>query len=108
MPKASRRESHILVKGNFLVKGPVVQPAVLAALNPLPANAPADRMGLAEWFIDPNNPLTARVAGAILTVSGAAPVVDVRHTAVTTSEKPNPQAMTSLTAPEKAPLSCAP
>ncbi|HWE03467.1 MAG TPA: DUF1553 domain-containing protein [Tepidisphaeraceae bacterium] len=62
LPKASRRENHILIKGNFLVKGPIVQPAVLAAFNPLPAGAPADRMGLAEWFMDPNNPLTARVA----------------------------------------------
>ena len=29
-----RRENHVLVKGNFLNKGPAVSPAVLAAFNP--------------------------------------------------------------------------
>ena len=62
LPKDRQRASHVLVKGNFLVKGPVVTPAVLAAFNPLPAGAPADRMGLAKWFMNKDNPLTARVA----------------------------------------------
>ena len=62
LPADKRRECRVLIKGNFLNKGPVVQPAVLAALNPLPKDAPANRMGLAQWFIDKDNPLTARVA----------------------------------------------
>ena len=33
-----------------------------AALNPLPKDAPNNRLGLARWLVDPANPLTARVA----------------------------------------------
>jgi hypothetical protein len=32
------------------------------ALGTLPEGAPADRRGLAQWFVDPSNPLVARVA----------------------------------------------
>jgi hypothetical protein len=35
---------------------------VPAFLPPLPAGAPADRLGLARWITDPAHPLTARVA----------------------------------------------
>jgi mono/diheme cytochrome c family protein len=62
LPKDKRRECRILIKGNFLVKGPKVDPAVLAAFNPLPQGAPADRLGLARWIVDRENPLAARVA----------------------------------------------
>ncbi|HET6249675.1 MAG TPA: DUF1553 domain-containing protein [Tepidisphaeraceae bacterium] len=62
LPEKQRRECHVLIKGNFLNKGSIVQPAVLAAFNPLPAGAKPDRMGLALWFMDKDNPLTARVA----------------------------------------------
>ncbi len=62
LPPDKQREDHILVKGNFLSKGAVVQPAVLAAFNPLPKDAKPNRLGLAEWIVDKNNPLTARVA----------------------------------------------
>jgi hypothetical protein len=33
-----------------------------AMLPPFPANAPRNRLGLAEWLTDPRHPLTARVA----------------------------------------------
>ena len=62
LPADQRRECRVLIKGNFLNKGPLVQPAVLAAFNPLPKDVPANRLGLARWFMDKDNPLTARVA----------------------------------------------
>ncbi len=62
LPPNRARENHILIKGNFLSKGPLVQPAVLSAFNPMPSGAPANRLGLAMWIVDQDNPLTARVA----------------------------------------------
>jgi mono/diheme cytochrome c family protein len=61
LPPNKRRENHVLVKGNFLAKGAVVQPDVLAAFGPMPKGAPRNRLGLAEWILAPTNPLTARV-----------------------------------------------
>jgi mono/diheme cytochrome c family protein len=61
LPPNKRRENHVLVKGNFLAKGAVVQPDVLAAFGPFPKDAPHNRLGLAEWILAPTNPLTARV-----------------------------------------------
>ena len=57
-----RRTTHILLKGNFLEKGDAVEPAVPAALHGLPAEAPKNRLGVAMWLMDAQNPLTARVA----------------------------------------------
>jgi hypothetical protein len=57
-----RRETHILNKGNHLAPGAKVEAGVPAFLHPLPPGAPNDRLGLARWLVDSNNPLTARVA----------------------------------------------
>lgn len=62
LPKEKRRESFLLIKSNFLDRGEKVEPAVLQAFHPLPANAPLNRLGVAEWLVSPENPLTARVA----------------------------------------------
>lgn len=62
LPPSRRRENHVLIKGNFLSKGAIVKPAVLSAFNPMPSGAPSDRLGLALWIVDKDNPLTARVA----------------------------------------------
>src|SRR5258708_38600952 len=62
LPPDRRREGRVLIKGNFLNKGVAVQPAVLAAFNPLPKGAEPNRLGLARWIVDDDNPLTARVA----------------------------------------------
>jgi hypothetical protein len=56
------RETHIHIRGNFLDKGERVTPGLPAALHPAPDPGPLDRMKLARWLVDPNNPLTARVA----------------------------------------------
>ena len=54
------RKTHVFERGNREVKGKVVVPAVPASLNPLPEGAKADRLGFAQWLVDPANPLTGR------------------------------------------------
>lgn len=54
------RSSHIFERGNWLVKGEEVTPDVPHIMNPMPANAPKNRLGLAMWLTDKKNPLTAR------------------------------------------------
>ncbi|HTE17636.1 MAG TPA: PSD1 and planctomycete cytochrome C domain-containing protein, partial [Armatimonadota bacterium] len=56
------RESFVLVRGAWDKPGEKVTPGVPASLPPLPAGAPANRLGLAKWLVDPAHPLTARVA----------------------------------------------
>jgi mono/diheme cytochrome c family protein len=55
------RETFVLVRGDFRTFGDPVKPGVPAALAPPPAGAPANRLGLAQWLVDPQNPLVARV-----------------------------------------------
>ncbi len=58
---AKPRETHMLMRGEYDKPGDLVTAAVPAILPPLPANAPANRLGLAEWLVSPEHPLTARV-----------------------------------------------
>jgi hypothetical protein len=60
--RMQRRPAHVLVRGRYDVLGDEVQPATPAALPPLPAGAPRDRLGLARWLVSREHPLTARVA----------------------------------------------
>ncbi|MCX6588786.1 MAG: DUF1553 domain-containing protein [Acidobacteria bacterium] len=53
--------SNILYRGQYDQPRDKVEPAVPGVLPPLPANAPKNRLGLAQWLVDANNPLTARV-----------------------------------------------
>jgi hypothetical protein len=62
LPEGRRRKTHILVRGNFLVKDREVSPGTPAVLPPLPPGQPANRLALARWLVDRANPLTARVA----------------------------------------------
>jgi hypothetical protein len=62
LPPNQRRETHLLIKSNFLDPGEKVEPGVPAAFHRLPKGAPPDRLGVAEWLVSPDNPLTARVA----------------------------------------------
>ena len=57
-----RRPSYVMVKGNFLVKGDAVEPALPSALHALASEVPRDRLAVAQWLVHPDNPLTARVA----------------------------------------------
>jgi hypothetical protein len=55
------RPVNVLVRGQYDQPGDAVVPGVPAALHRLPANAPTNRLGFAEWLVSPENPLTARV-----------------------------------------------
>lgn len=55
------RPAYILVRGQYDKHGPEVKAGLPAALHPVPAGAPMNRLGLAKWIVDENNPLTARV-----------------------------------------------
>ncbi len=56
------RQTLVLTRGQFDERGEPVDPATPAFLHPFPGDAPRDRLGLARWYVDPANPLTARVA----------------------------------------------
>ena len=61
--RGSVRETHVLVRGQYDNLGEVVQRDTPAFLPPLRKSGDvASRMDLAEWFLDAQNPLTARVA----------------------------------------------
>jgi hypothetical protein len=62
LPGDKRRETHVMNKGNYLDKGEKVDPGLPSSLPPLPAGAPMNRLGVAQWLVSPDNPLTARVA----------------------------------------------
>jgi len=55
------RETHVMVRGNFLSPGDKVTPGVPAILPQPPPDAPANRLTLARWLVSPENPLAARV-----------------------------------------------
>jgi hypothetical protein len=56
------RETYVLARGDYRNKTEKVTPGVPAVLPPLPAGAPSNRLALAKWLVDPQHPLTARVA----------------------------------------------
>ncbi len=54
------RESHLFIKGDFTRPAEQVMPGVLQVLHPLKAENP-NRLDLARWLVDKQNPLVARV-----------------------------------------------
>ncbi|MBC8243178.1 MAG: DUF1553 domain-containing protein [Verrucomicrobia bacterium] len=62
LAKGKRRETHLMVKGNFLSKGDVVNAGFPASFHIPASGTPLNRMGVARWLMQPDNPLTARVA----------------------------------------------
>ncbi|MFN3651335.1 MAG: DUF1549 domain-containing protein [Armatimonadota bacterium] len=62
LPAEKHRATRLLIKGNFLDPGEEVKPAIPASFPPLPKGAPLNRLGVAQWLVAPENPLTARVA----------------------------------------------
>ena len=57
-----RPSAYVRRRGSFVDKGERVYANVPAGLHPLAENQMPNRLGLARWIVDPENPLTARVA----------------------------------------------
>ncbi|MFN3322988.1 MAG: DUF1553 domain-containing protein [Bryobacteraceae bacterium] len=56
------RDAFVLARGDYRNPTEKVSPAVPAFLPPLPDEAPRNRLGLAQWLVSPDHPLTSRVA----------------------------------------------
>ncbi|MEZ6068336.1 MAG: DUF1553 domain-containing protein [Planctomycetaceae bacterium] len=58
------RPTYLLNRGNYdsPVKDTELMPGIPASLGLLPEGSPPNRLGLADWIVTPDNPLTARVA----------------------------------------------
>ncbi len=61
MSDAQPRKTHLLLRGNYESPAEEVQAITPAAWSPMPASAPRNRLGLAQWLVSPENSLTARV-----------------------------------------------
>ncbi|MEK6260915.1 MAG: DUF1553 domain-containing protein [Planctomycetota bacterium] len=58
----SPRKTFVLKRGQYDAPADEVQPDVPASLPPFPKDAPRNRLGLAQWLLAPEHPLTSRVA----------------------------------------------
>lgn len=56
------RETFLLIRGEYDQRGEKMALDVPGCLPRFPSDAPANRLGLARWLVDPSHPLTARVA----------------------------------------------
>ncbi len=59
---AKPRDTFILHRGDYTQPTEKVEAGTIASLPPMPVNASRDRLGLAQWIVSPEHPLTARVA----------------------------------------------
>jgi len=55
------RDTYLLVRGQYDAHGEKVFPNVPSVLPPLPHSDKTNRLALAKWLVDKENPLTARV-----------------------------------------------
>jgi hypothetical protein len=56
------RETFVLKRGAYDQKGEKVSRGLPGSLPPFPKGMPNNRLGFAQWLVDPAHPLTARVA----------------------------------------------
>ena len=56
------RVTYTLGRGEYTEREEEVHPDTPASFTPFPTDAPRNRLGLAQWLLEPNHPLTARVA----------------------------------------------
>ncbi|HAY80128.1 MAG TPA: hypothetical protein DCY79_10025 [Planctomycetaceae bacterium] len=61
MSDASTRKTHMLNRGNYLNPGEEVTSGTPGVFPVMPDGLPRNRLGLAEWLLSAENPLTARV-----------------------------------------------
>ncbi|MSV32458.1 MAG: DUF1549 domain-containing protein [Bryobacterales bacterium] len=54
------RETHLLLRGDFLKPGKAVQAGTPAFLHAAPEGSPANRLTLAKWMVDRQSPTVAR------------------------------------------------
>ncbi|MFN4084591.1 MAG: PSD1 and planctomycete cytochrome C domain-containing protein [Spirosomataceae bacterium] len=59
-PDYMARPSFVFERGNWMLAGATVKPETPKILNPWKKEWPSNRLGLANWLVDPQNPLTAR------------------------------------------------
>ena len=60
--KGGEAMAHVLFRGEYDKRRDPVKPATPASLPAMPDNLPRNRLGLAQWFLRAEHPLTARVA----------------------------------------------
>ena len=61
LPKDRHRKTHIQLRGSYLSLGEEVGPGVPQVFGSLPKGSNPDRLAMAKWLVDRENPLTARV-----------------------------------------------
>ncbi|MEK6476234.1 DUF1553 domain-containing protein [Catalinimonas sp. 4WD22] len=60
--RAEPRQTYLLERGAYDAHGKEVSPGIPEQVSDFSENLPPNRLGLAQWLIHPDNPLTARVA----------------------------------------------
>ncbi len=60
-PEVNPRKTYLHNRGEWTQPTHTVEPDVLSILNPLPKQAPKNRLAFAKWLVSRDNPLTARV-----------------------------------------------
>ena len=55
------KQAFVLTRGEYELKAEPVERHLPSVFPPLPEGAPVNRLGLAQWLVDPAHPLTARV-----------------------------------------------
>ncbi len=59
-PDHMKRKTHVFDRGNWMVKNDEVQTGIPQILNPWQEKWEKNRLGLAKWLVDKENPLTSR------------------------------------------------
>ncbi|MEM9928383.1 MAG: PSD1 and planctomycete cytochrome C domain-containing protein [Bacteroidota bacterium] len=61
LPDSVARINRLFTRGNWLMEADTILPKPPAAFDKTVGNFTADRLGLAQWLVDQDNPLTGRV-----------------------------------------------